>query len=210
MLHYIMKLYLSSYKTGDNPQKLANLFTNTKVGYIPNALDFLQDKPERIQQHTEFDTNQLKDIGLIPEIVDLKHYFDKQEELSEKIKTLGGVWVSGGNTFVLLQAYKLSGFDTIIKNMTRNDFVYAGYSAGCCILSPSLKGLSIVDDPNQHPYPQMQETIWEGLGIIDYAFLPHYDSDHPESEDIDKEVEFCKKNNIHYKTIKDGKVFISV
>ena len=38
--------------------------------------------------------------------------------------------------------------------------------------------------------------------------LPHYKSDHPESEDIDKEVEYCDKNNIPYKTLRDGEVMI--
>ena len=38
--------------------------------------------------------------------------------------------------------------------------------------------------------------------------LPHYDSDHPESEDIAKEVEYCKNNNVPYKTLRDGEVII--
>jgi hypothetical protein len=43
--------------------------------------------------------------------------------------------------------------------------------------------------------------------ILDYIILPHYKSDHPESADIDKEVEFCKKNNPS-KTLKDDEVII--
>jgi dipeptidase E len=204
-----MKLYLSSYKIGNKPQQLADLFTNPKVAYIHNALDHLPQDTEKLKEHIKFDTNQLKEISLKSAVLNLKNYFGKQEELEEKISSLGGVWVSGGNTFVLLQAYKLSGFDAILKNMTREDFVYAGYSAGCCVLSQSLKGLNIVDNSTQHPYPELQETIWEDLGLIDYTFLPHFDSDHPESDDIQKEVEYCKKNNIAYKKIRDGEIFIS-
>ncbi len=88
---------------------------------------------------------------------------------------------------------KLSGFDDIIKNMDRDDFLYSRYSAGICILVPSLKALQQVDNPNIMPYEELKEIIWEGLGILDYIILPHYKSEHPESADIDKEVEFCKK-----------------
>jgi dipeptidase E len=36
----------------------------------------------------------------------------------------------------------------------------------------------------------------------------HYKSDHPESTSIDKEVEYCEKNNIPYQTLKDGEVIV--
>ena len=64
-----------------------------------------------------------------------------------------------------------------------------------------------MDDPTVTPYP-IKKVVWEGLGLIDFAFLPHYKSDHPESEDIDKEVEYCKKHNIPFKTLRDGEVII--
>ncbi|MDQ6985333.1 MAG: hypothetical protein Q9M91_01745 [Candidatus Dojkabacteria bacterium] len=39
-----MKLYLSSYQLGDNPERLAELFSkNKKVGVIMNALDWSTD-----------------------------------------------------------------------------------------------------------------------------------------------------------------------
>ena len=65
-----------------------------------------------------------------------------------------------------------------------------------------------MDDPTDQPYPEQKETVWEGLGLFDYIILPHYKSDHPESADVDKEVEFAKKNNIPFKTLKDGEVII--
>ena len=71
-----------------------------------------------------------------------------------------------------------------------------------------MKSLQIVDNPDDKPYKKLQETIWEGLNFLEYMILPHYDSDHPESEDIDKEVEYCKQNNIPFKTLRDGEVII--
>ncbi len=205
-----MKLYLSSYRIGDEPEKLVELFSaNKKVGYIPNALDFTAADPQRRNAHIEKDMVGLSDIGLDPELLDLKDYFGKDQSLKEKIRTLGGLWVSGGNTFILRQAMRLSGLDIILQEgVGLEDFVYGGYSAAGCVLSPTLKSYAIVDDATDLPYDNQKEVLWDGLGLIEYAFLPHYNLDHPESEDMKKEVEYCIINNIPYKTLRDGEAII--
>jgi len=119
------------------------------------------------------------------------------------------VWVYGGNTFVLKRACEQSGFGEIIKEMIlKDEIVYAGFSAGVVILSNSMKGLEIVDDPNIVPEGYKSDFSWEGLGILDYHVAVHYKSDHSESADIDKEIEYCEKNNIPYKTLSDGEVIV--
>ena len=207
-----MKLYLSSYKLGQEVEMLKKWMSssNKRVGYVPNAFDFIGMSPENRAKHMEFDMKELKEIGLGVEVLDLRDYFGKKNELRLKLEQLDMVWVSGGNTFVLRQAMKLSGFDDLLKEdlMARDHFVYGGYSAACCVLSNTLKGLQIVDDPYNYPYSEIKEPIWEGLGLLDYAFLPHFDSDHPESEDISKEVAFCTENNIPFKTVRDGEVVL--
>lgn len=207
-----MRLYLSSYKLGNEGETLKAWLaeTNKQVGYITNAFDFTTwDDPANRQKHMDFDMNELEALGLHVQVLDLKDYFGKKDALESKLTELDMLWVSGGNTFILRQAMRLSGFDELIHELKkRPNFVYGGYSAGCCVLSPTLKGLQIVDDPNDFPYPEIKEPIWEGLGLIDYAFLPHYDSDHPESEDINKEVAYCQVNKIPFKTVRDGEVIL--
>ncbi len=66
----------------------------------------------------------------------------------------------------------------------------------------------IVDDSTDTPYQEQNTVIWEGIGLIDYVFLPHFDSEHPESSAIDKEIEFCKVNNMPYKALRDGEALI--
>jgi dipeptidase E len=104
---------------------------------------------------------------------------------------------------------KLSGLDTLLKEGAHlENFVYAGYSAAGCVLSPSLKGYELVDDAAALPYKKQRETIWEGLGLINFAFLPHYQSAHDESEAVGKVELYCKENEIPYKTLKDGEAII--
>ena len=92
---------------------------------------------------------------------------------------------------------ELCGFGNILKQMmVRNDLVYGAYSAGACVLAPTLKGLDLVDDPTIHPYPEQTETIWDGLGLLDYSFVPHYSSDHAESSAVDNTIKYMIDNKM--------------
>jgi dipeptidase E len=204
-----MKFYLSSFKIGNQGKKLKSLVKNKKIGYIPNALDFTGANSEKINELNSISINELNQLGLEPEILDLKDYFGIPEKLYLKLDELKAVYISGGNTFVLRQAMRLSGFDRYVQtHLDDNDFVYAGFSAAICILYKDMEALQIVDKPDDFPYKEIKKTIWEGLGVLDYLILPHYNSDHSESEGINQEVDYCKKNNIPYKTLRDGEVII--
>lgn len=210
-----MRFYLSSYKLGNEPEKLLELFSNNKsVGYIPNALDFTRADPQRRREHIEKDMAGLREIGLVPTLLDLRGYFENQEALKNEIQVLGGLWISGGNVFVLRQAMRLCGLDNIlIRGETPDVFVYAGYSAAGCVLSSSLKGYSVystmVSDATDLPYEEQKEIIWEGLNLIPFFFMPHYDSSvHPQAEEIQKEEEYCKEHGIPYKALRDGEAII--
>lgn len=204
-----MKLYLSSYKLGDNPQALADLVgKNKRTAIIPNSRDVDTDIARR-EAGIQNEKDELSRIGLHPQELDLRKYFGKEEELRRKLAEFGSVWVLGGNTFTLRRAYKESGMDSWLRQQADNEeFVYAGYSAGICVLSPSLKGLEIVDSPNPIAEGYPPDVIWEGVGLIDFAIAPHYQSNHPESEAVDKLVEYYKKNQLEYKALRDGEVII--
>ncbi|MDP2656646.1 MAG: Type 1 glutamine amidotransferase-like domain-containing protein [bacterium] len=205
-----MKLYLSSYKLGNEIEKLKTLLSavNKKTAYIPNALDF-SDGLERRKISEQSDMNQLTTLGLDVELVDLRDYFDNPTELEKKLSESGVIWVRGGNIFVLRQAMRMSGFDVIIKKLaTRDDLLYGGYSAGICVLAPTLHGMELMDDPTAKPYGDNLEVIWGGLHILPYSIIPHYNSDHIESESAQKTVEYMTKNNMPFKTLADGEVII--
>jgi dipeptidase E len=203
-----MKLYLSSYRLGDNPKKLIELFSdNKKVALIANAMDFADNAQKK--EKVKHSMTELKKLGLLSEEIDLRAYFGKQKELSEKLNNFGAVYVRGGNAFILRKAMLQSGFDNLIKEKNKDpDFVYAGYSAGICVLFPTLHGLELVDNLNLVPQRYSQEIIWDGLSIIDYSIAPHYKSNHPESKIVDKVVEYFIEHKMPFKTLRDGEVII--
>lgn len=206
-----MHFYLSSYKLGNQTTKLQELLkaTNKAIGYIPNSLDFTYADPIKRQESIQADVADLEQYGVKVEILDLKNYFNKSNELEQKLQKLGGVYVRGGNTFVLRQAMKISGFDTLLlKLIPQQNFLYIAYSAGVCVLGPSLQPIAITDDPKDMPYPEIKEQLWDGLGILPFIFEPHYKSDHPESASTDKEVEYCIENKILFQAYRDGEVLI--
>ncbi len=206
-----MKFYLSSYKLGDEKEKLKQMIEQTsgKFGHIPNARDFTKQDTTNTTKHLTEDMDDIRALGTDIELLDLKKYFGKENELRQKLSTLGGVYVSGGNTFILRQAMRLSDMDTILLEMAgRNDFIYAGYSAAGCVLASTMKPYAITDNATDMPYKEITKPIWEGLGILPFVFQPHYHSDHPESARTDKEIEYCIENKILFKAYRDGEVLL--
>lgn len=205
-----MKLYLSSYLFGNESEQLKILLpAGARIGHINNAKDWVgadeELKKKSLQEEMEF----LNRLGFISEHLDLKDYFGKTKALKERLDELDALWVCGGNTFVLRQAMKLSGFDSHFEELLkRNDFLWAGYSAGICILCDSLKYIEQVDDPHNFPYDGISEALYDGLGLFPFALLPHYDSDHFESEAINAEIQRCIDNKWLFKALKDGEVKI--
>ena len=203
-----MKLYLSSFRLGNNPERLGKLLSaNKKAAVIVNAID--DETPEIRKEKLEREFADFQTLGIQTEELDLRNYFEKTDELKEKLSQYGMVWVRGGNTFILNRAFFYSGFDELIKQKRPDkEFVYAGYSAGICVLAPSLKGLDVVDDPHVVPDGYKPKIIWEGLNLLNYVIEPHYRSDNFESEMIEKEIQYCIDNKILFKALRDGEVII--
>jgi dipeptidase E len=204
-----MRLYLSSYKTGHHPERFLELLgNNKKVAVIRNAVDYAE--PTARKESLSRVVGELRRIGLTDiEEVDLRNYFGKEERLEEKLKEFGGVWIAGGNVFILKQAVEKSGFEFVIKKLLAEDrIVYAGYSAGSCLATPTLKGIELVDDVTLAYKDGKEDFKWEGLGLVPYSIAPHYRSDHHESGRIEKTVEFFEENKMPYKALRDGEVIV--
>jgi dipeptidase E len=208
-----VKFYLSSYKIGSATERLKTLLpaANKRLAYISNAFDWLDVDLDHRRSMDRYDLDQLQSLrqGLEIERLDLRDYFGRQSELKAKLLTFGTIWVRGGNTFVLRQAMRLSGFDDVLRQLAAAnvDMLYGGYSAGVCVLGPTLRGIDLVDPPSEKPYGDYQ-TIWDGLGILNYVIVPHFQSDHPESEAARRVVAHLEQHKIPFRPLCDGEVII--
>jgi len=204
-----VKFYLSSYHLCDEPERLSALGAkNNRVAVVQNALDAYTDL-ERRERGLQREFADLKAIGLVAEELDLRLFFGKAAELQKYIEGFGYLWVTGGNAFVLRRAFSLSGLDSILqKKLHEDDFVYSGYSAGICVLAPTLKGIHIADEPQAMPKGYSSQIIWTGLGFIPYCIAPHYRSNHSESPLIEKSVEYFIEQKIPFVALRDGEALV--
>jgi dipeptidase E len=153
--------------------------------------------------------DRLRSIGLEPAELDLRHFFGRADDLRAALRQVDLVWVRGGNCFVLRRAFRQSGMDAVTTALLASDaLVYGGYSAGSDMLTPSLHGAELVDDPTVVPAGYEAEIIWECLGLVPYAIAPHYKSEHPESAAVDKSVEYFIEQHIPFIALRDGEAIV--
>ena len=208
-----MHLYLASYRLGEYPEKLKDVLSsvtkNKKVALITNGLDFTNNYFE-LTKSIQRDKRDITALGFEVEELDLRDYFGKTVLLQKKMTEYNCVYVRGGNVFVLRRAFQESGFDLLLQEYAnRDDFVYAGFSAGSCVLSPSLEGLELVDDPEIDPEGYKKQRIVEGLGCIEYSIAPHFRSDHPESQKMNTVVDYFLTHKIVFVALTDNDVLIT-
>jgi dipeptidase E len=182
---------------------------STRALVVVNACDLFAeaDRAPRVRQEVDA----LRGLGFEPEELDLRDYFepDARGALTERLRGVGLVWIRGGNPFVLLRAMNRSGFTGLLRERLGADaFVCAGYSAGVCVLTPSLRGIDLVDDPVEVPVGYDPEPPWECLGVLDYFVAPHYRSQHPESAAIEKVVEYFIEHHMPFRALRDGEVIL--
>lgn len=205
-----MKLYLSSYKVGSEGERFKSLVgkSDATVAVIDNALDYSTDEARKATSlQSEFDD--MQSLGFTPAHLDLKEYFGRSADLVGKLSQFDAVWVRGGNTFLLRKAMEQSGFSQVFEELVKtNKLTYAGYSAGVCVLAPSLRGVELVDDPYVEVDGYEPGIIWEGYGIIDFYPVVHYKSDHPESPLVDNELEYIESKGLKYELLRDGEVIV--
>jgi dipeptidase E len=195
---------------GDHPEHLAALVgkDGRRAVVIANAMD---DAPPDVRRAgVELELAALADLGFDAAELDLRGYFDQEQRLRHDLDGLCLAWLRGGNVFMLRYALYRSGADTAFGDLLAADaLVYAGYSAGPCVLSPSLRGLELVDDADAVTRIYGSQPLWDGLALLHEAFVPHFQSPgHPETAAIELVVARYRAEGIAYRTLHDGQALL--
>jgi len=206
-----MRLYLASHRTGDSfPELIRMAGAGARVGVISNAVDFVPAADRAAYARKVFDPiADFQARGLDAYDLDLRAYFRRPEALLAELERTQMVWAVGGNAFLLRRAMRQSGFDAIAPGLVWAErLVYGGWSAGACVAAPSLRGLEHMDDPAVLADGYDPAPVWEGLGLIDAAVVPHYRSDHDEAEAAERTAAWMTANSVPHRTLRDGDVLI--
>jgi len=195
-----VRLYLSSFRLGDHPARLRELAGNgRRLALVANAMD---SAPGDVRQAgVDREVAELTALGFLVSEVDLR----AGREAVDQFPEADVIWVRGGNVFVLRRALADSGADAVILDLlNRDDVVYAGYSAGICVLAPDLRGLERVDDVTK-----LLDPIYDGLGILDRPVVPHVDSPgHPETQACTALSADLTSAGRHHWALSDGEVLL--
>lgn len=95
-----------------------------------------------------------------------------------------------------------------MDGLAADRFVYAGYSAGPCVLAPSLAGLDLCDSPEdcQATYGDVR---FDGLGIFDRPVVPHLSSPgHPETQLLSQVAARYEADDQPYWPLSDGQALV--
>jgi dipeptidase E len=204
-----MRLYLSSFRIGDRPDRLLALRrTGRPVAVVANGIDAAPADVRAAGVQRELDA--LAELGLVAAELDLRDHVGDPAGLEARLREHEVVWLRGGNVFVLRHVLAATGADRILLRLLEEDaLVYAGYSAGPCMLAPSLRGLEHCDPVDDLRRAYGAEPTWDGLGVLDHAFVPHIDSPgHPETELLGEVAARYAADGVPHLTLRDGQVLV--
>lgn len=95
-----------------------------------------------------------------------------QDQIKNDLKNIEALYISGGNTFYLLQQSQLSRFDNFVRKILDEGVIYIGTSAGSCIAGPDISPTIGCDDVSLAP----DINGYAGYGLVDFTILPHWGS----------------------------------
>ena len=160
------KLFLaSSFKdVASIFEKFANEELKGKtVSFIPTA-----SIPESYKSYVGAGRKALEKLGLT--VDDLEISKATAEEISIKLKQNDYIYITGGNTFYLLQELKRTGTEKLIIEEINSGKLYIGESAGSMIVSPNIEYAKGLDDCKK----AADLESFSALNIVDFYPLPHY------------------------------------
>jgi dipeptidase E len=206
-----MKFYLSSYMLGHHTDRLLAMVAEPRrMIIVTNALDAIPLEAQLKYARETFDpVTYFAEAGFDPAMIDLRRYFGRKGELRDVLLRQNVIWAVGGNSFLLRRAMRASGFDEVLPALLEAGVVYAGWSAGACVAGDSLQAVAPMDEP-EPPALGYTDTVpvWEGLGLVPFGIIPHWDSEHREAEAAARAVAQAEANGTSFRALRDGDVLV--
>lgn len=133
------------------------------VTFIPTA-----SIPESVKFYVGSGKKALEKLGLTVDELELTKA--TVEEISDKLHKNNYIYITGGNTFFLLQELRKTGADKIITEEVLSGKLFIGESAGSMIVSPNIEYAKDMDSPKKAP----DLDTFSALNLVDFYPLPHH------------------------------------
>lgn len=158
------KLFLtSSFKdVASIFEKMEDSYKGKTVTFIPTA-----SIVEKVVFYVKSGRKALEKMGMI--VDELEISTASIETITEKLLKNDYIYVTGGNTFFLLQELKRTGADKIIIEQVNNGKLYIGESAGSIITAFDIEYAKEMDSVKKAPNLEN----YNGLNLVDFCMVPH-------------------------------------
>lgn len=132
------------------------------VTYIPTA-----SKVEKLGFFVKIGKWKLKKLGLV--VDELEISASSYETIVKKLQGNDLIYVTGGNTFYLLQELRRTGADKVLIQEIYKGKLYIGESAGAIVVSPDIGYSAEMDCVEKAP----NLSDYTGLNVVDFYTVPH-------------------------------------
>ena len=176
-----MILTSSLYESIELVKKFLDKNTESKkILFIPTATNV-----DEYKKYIHLTQKAFEDFGYEVENFDVSIF--SENTAKEKLSEAKIVFISGGNTFYLLQELKRKNLTSYLKERIENGLLYIGESAGSVIATPNIEYASIVDDKTL----ATELNDYTGLNLVDFYIVPHFEEE-PFVENSRNTVELYK------------------
>ena len=159
------ELFLSS-----SFKDVATIFADFKQDLKGKTVTFIPTASivEKVVFYVASGKKALEKLGLKVDILEISTA--EPEEINTKLRNNDFIYVTGGNTFFLLQELKRTGADKILTEEVNAGKVYIGESAGAMITSPNVEYATAMDSVKKAPNLEN----FDALGLVPFYTVPHY------------------------------------
>lgn len=175
-----MKLILASSLTsgllGKILHHLPKPLAVSKIVCIPTAANVYL--PENRAWQTE-EIEVLRHAGAVLDVFDIAG--KNPQQVAQKLEQSDIVYVTGGNSFYLLEQMQRSGVANPLKALFKRGGVYLGTSAGAVVAGEDIGYIAPMDDPHM---AKLSST--KGLGLVPYLIVPH--THHPKFDPLARQI----------------------
>jgi len=158
------KLFLASSFKDAAPlfEQFAGDVAGKTATFIPTA-----SVVEKVVFYVKSGKKALEAMGLI--VDELEVSTASADEIAEKLTQNDFIYVSGGNTFFLLQELRKSGAGKLIAEQLAAGKLYIGESAGSIVAAPNIEFAKAMDSVKKAP----ELAGFDGMGLVDFYPVPH-------------------------------------
>lgn len=125
---------------------------------------------EEMTHYVDSAIDAFNQLGMLIERLDISR--QNRESIEKTIKKNQYIYVSGGNTFYLLQELKNKAVDTILLSEINKGKIYIGESAGSVIMSPNIAYIALADNSDK----AANLSDYTGLNQLTGYPVPHLNS----------------------------------